>query len=202
MNNDSEDESENEMNHTKNVIPVYAKNFFTKIENYLNTKIYYFGSVQRNDYFFGDSDIDVCIFTSNESNTILKLQNLLKKPKRVFRKIVNYLPTCKQIVYGYVVTYKNLKHNFSTDICIYDNKYKENVLKDNKFKIYLPFYISFLLLIVKTLYYRLHLLSKPIYTYFKKLIMDILDDGDQFMNTRTNTWKFLVFEIPNVKMNK
>lgn len=188
-------------NKTKNEIPVYAKNFFNKIENYLNTKIYYFGSVQRSDYFFGVSDIDTCLFTKNESATILKLQNLLNKPKHAFKKVVNYLPTSKKIVYGHVLFYKDKEHKFSTDICIYDEKYKEYVLKDNQFKIDIPFYISFLLLIVKTLHYQLHLLSKPMYNYLKKRIMDILDDGF-FMNIGTNSWKFLVFEMPQVKLDK
>lgn len=185
------------MNSTKNEMPLYAVNFFSRIEKYLDTKIYYFGSVQRDDYFFGASDIDTCIFTTNESSTIWKLQNLFNKSKYEFKKFINYLPTSKKIVNGYILNYKDTSNNFSTDIIIYNEKYKEDVLKDNKYKIDVPFYITFLLLIVKTMHYKLYILPKSVYTFFKKLIMDILDDGVNFLNVRTNTWKFMVFEIPN-----
>ena len=51
------------METTKNEIPEYNKIFFEKLKNYLDMKIYFFGSVQRNDYFPKSSDIDVALFT-------------------------------------------------------------------------------------------------------------------------------------------
>ena len=65
------------METTKNELSPYSKTFFKKLSNYLDTKIYYFGSIQRNDYFPKSSDIDIDIFTDNEKSTILKLQNYL-----------------------------------------------------------------------------------------------------------------------------
>ena len=53
------------METTKNEIPEYNNIFFEKLKNYLDMKIYFFGSVQRNDYFPKSSDIDVALFTDN-----------------------------------------------------------------------------------------------------------------------------------------
>ena len=39
------------METTKNKMPPYAKQFFYNLSNYLDTQIYYYGSIQRNDYF-------------------------------------------------------------------------------------------------------------------------------------------------------
>ena len=77
------------METTKNELPQYAKQFFTKIGIYLDTPIYYFGSVQRDDYFPGLSDIDVAIFTDNNiKSLIIKLQTFLSKDYNEFKSFV------------------------------------------------------------------------------------------------------------------
>ena len=76
------------METTKNEMDTYSKNFFLKLGNYLDTQIYYFGSIQRNDYFPGKSDIDVDLFTDNSSSIIVKLQNFLGVEKYKFKKFV------------------------------------------------------------------------------------------------------------------
>ena len=43
----------------------------------------------------------------------------------------------------------------------------------------LPFYISALLIILKTIYYNLGLLPKSVYIYTKKLIMDYFVEGQE-----------------------
>jgi predicted nucleotidyltransferase len=88
------------METTKNKISPYAKQFFDKLSSYLETKLYFYGSVQRNDYFPNSSDIDVDIFTDNESSTILKLQNFLKVKRSDFKRIVYRLHRTDQLVTG------------------------------------------------------------------------------------------------------
>ena len=65
------------METTKNKMPEYNNIFFEKLKNYLDTKLYFFGSVQRPDYFQKGSDIDVAIFTDNIKSTVTKLQSFL-----------------------------------------------------------------------------------------------------------------------------
>ena len=65
-----------------NTIPVILPNklqrFFKRIENDLDTELYFYGSVTRSDYIPNKSDIDVAIFTDNEYSDMYKLQHILK----------------------------------------------------------------------------------------------------------------------------
>ena len=97
------------METTRNEMPEYAKYFFKKLTDYLDVKIYYFGSIQRFDYFPSSSDIDADIFTDNESSTITKMQNFLGIPRYDFRKFVYRLHKANKMVYGYKVKYEDLE---------------------------------------------------------------------------------------------
>ena len=167
------------MEYTKNEMPTYAKQFFYKLGNYLDTKVYYYGSVQRKDYFPESSDIDVDIFTTNESSTISQLQNLLGVEKYQFKKIVYNLSKKKSIVHGKKVEYENKEKNFRAEISIYSEKNKEDILAEHNYKMKLPFYILYPLIIVKFLYYRLAIISKDTYKYYKNFILNYLNENKE-----------------------
>ena len=76
------------METTKNNLPPNVKDFFYNLSEYLDTKMLYFGSVQRSDYVPGKSDIDVDIFTDNENSVIAKMQHFLGVSKKEFKSIV------------------------------------------------------------------------------------------------------------------
>jgi len=179
------------METTKNELPPYAKQFFDKLGKYLDTKIYFYGSIQRDDYFPMSSDIDVDIFTDNESSTITKLQNFLGVKRYEFKKIVYRLHKTNKVVYGKKVTYTDPNNNFSTEISIYEEKYKYMVLEEHNSKMKLPFYISILLIILKSFYYNLGIISKEYYYYFKKLFMNYMVEG-----------RDVEFVAPDVPYNK
>jgi len=179
------------MENTKNNMPLYAKNFFDKLSNYLNTKIYYFGSIQRYDYFPKSSDIDVDIFTDNEDQTINYLMNFLGLKKYEFKKFVYKLHQTNKLVYGHKVKYKEPHNNFSVEISIYNENVKYEVLKEHNLKMDIPIYASFLLIILKYLYYNFALLSKSNYKYLKGLIINYLIEGKDV--------EFVTTEIPKHK---
>jgi hypothetical protein len=81
------------------------------------------------------------------------------------------------MVSGHKVKYEDKKHNFKFEMCIFNEKYKDLVLHDHARKLSLPFYISFFLIIIKTLYYRLGILPKYIYVDLKNFLMDDMLDG-------------------------
>ena len=54
------------MNAIRDDFPKEVKDFFKRLENYLDDELYFYGSVNRSDYIHGKSDIDVAIFTDNE----------------------------------------------------------------------------------------------------------------------------------------
>jgi hypothetical protein len=173
------------METTRNEMDTYSKNFFFKLRNYLDNQIYYFGSIQRNDYFPGKSDIDVDLFTYNESSIIIKLQNFLGIEKYKFKKFVYKLHKTNKIVYGHKVKYGDPDNNFFTEISIYNEKDKDDVLLEHNSKAILPFYVSWLLIILKIIYYNLGILSPDIYSYFKKILMNHMVEGEdvEFLTT-------------------
>ena len=70
------------MENTKNKLPENVNVFFNKLSDYLDTKLLFYGSVQRGDYFPGSSDIDVDIFTDNVNSTVTKMQHFLYTKKK------------------------------------------------------------------------------------------------------------------------
>ena len=172
------------METTKNEMSQYAKEFFLKLGNYLDTQIYYFGSIQRDDYFPKSSDIDVDLFTDNESSIMIKLQNFLGVKKDKLKKFVYKLHKTQKIVYGHKVKYEDPENNFFTEISIYNKKNKDDVLLEHNSKAILPIYVTVLLIILKFFYYKLQILPEEIYSYFKKIIMNFMVEGEdvEFVN--------------------
>jgi len=188
------------MEDVKNKMPMRKREFFTNLENYLGTPLYYFGSIQRYDYDPDNSDIDAILFTNNESSSISQLQNWFQVSKNDFKRVVNFLPSFKRIVYGHKLKYKT--NDSSADILIYNTKDEEIIKRDDKRQINMPFYMVTIMIMLKTLYHQFGILSKPWYKYLKRLLMDIVDDGVYFLNIKSSTWKFLVFDIPKKKLEE
>ena len=169
------------METTKNIMPEYNNIFFDKLKNHLDTKIYFFGSVQRDDYFPTGSDIDVAIFTDNIKSTIFKLQTFLHKPQNDFKKFVWRLNYDNSLVKGYKIMYKEPERNLAVEISIYNEKYKHGILQEHNVKMVLPFYATYALIIIKYLFYSLNIMPSEWYTYFKKIILTkfiLLKDDD------------------------
>ena len=169
------------METTKNKLSENAKQFFQDLTSYLETPLYFYGSIQRNDYFPGDSDIDVDIFTSNESSVITKMQHFLHVKRADFKKFVWRLNTNNKMIYGYKIMYKSPEKGFNTEFSIYNEKIKYDILKEHNSKTVIPFYIIWLLVILKLLYYNLHFIDKKTFRYLKKKLLTIgigLPDDD------------------------
>ena len=70
------------METTRNELPIKLKRFLDKLSDYLDTPLYYYGSIQRKDYVAGQSDIDVSIFTDNEHSVIAKMCHYLRVKRK------------------------------------------------------------------------------------------------------------------------
>ena len=163
------------METTRNKLTYDEKKFFYRLSNYLDTQLYYFGSVQRGDYFPSSSDIDVDIFSENENNTIIKLMNFLNVEKSEFKRFVWKLNTNNdKLAYGYKLMYKNTEENFCVEFSIYNEKYKRHILYEHNSKKDIPLHATILLIIIKFLYYTLNILPKNWYTESKKFILSAL----------------------------
>ena len=178
------------METTKNKLSDYEENFFLKLSNYLDTKLYFYGSIQRNDYFPGSSDIDVDVFSDNMTTTISKLQHFFGVKKSEFKKIVYKVRTSNKIIHGYKYKYNDPLNKLNTEFSIYDEKYKDIVLLEHSSRIIIPFYISWMLIILKYLYYNIGIIPKKIYYYLKNKVIDSVDGKNAV---------FVVIEIPKDK---
>lgn len=146
------------------------REFFTEMSLYINEPIYFYGSITRNDYIQGKSDIDIDIFSDNEISTMYSLCNFLNVKKSDFRKAVYKIDS--RIVYGRKCKYQDVTKGIEIEISLYNNKYKNDVLRDHNSCRNLPIYISVILIIIKFLYYNLNILPNSVYRKAKQLLMN------------------------------
>jgi len=159
------------METTENKLTPYQSIFFNKLRNYLDTKLYFYGSIQRKDYFPGLSDIDVDIFTSNENSIISKLISFLNVKRYQFKKIIWKLNDANNLVNGYKIMYIDPNGELTVEFSIYNEKYKNDVLKEHLSKKNLPIHATILLVILKFLYYKLKIISHDYYASTKKMVL-------------------------------
>jgi hypothetical protein len=160
------------METTKNKFTSYEEYFFNNLKNYLNTPLYFYGSIQRSDYKSQQSDIDVDIFAENEKDIILKLQNLLNIEKSEFKRVVYKLNKQNVVVHGYKTKYIDEKNKLNIEFAIFNIKYKNFILYEHKSKFNLPYYISLILVLFKFLHYDLCILPLTYYRKIKKFLIN------------------------------
>ena len=158
------------MENTKNELLPYTKTFFKKLSIYLDTSLYYYGSVQRSDYYPKSSDIDVCVFTDNLKSTIFKMQTFLNIPHVDFKKTTYHLNN--RIVKGYKVKYEEPDNFLFVEFAIYNESDKQYILEEHRNKIDLPIVISILLVLIKFFYYQIPIIPKKMYYYMKQFLMN------------------------------
>lgn len=162
------------MDDVYNKLTENQKTFFDNLSRYIDKEIYFYGSIQRPDYIKGKSDVDVDIFTDNESSTIYKLANFLDLKKSEFKKAIYKINN--QMVYGHKVKYEDITKGINVEIAIYNDKYKNLVLFDHNNCRYLPFYVTISLIILKFLFYTLGILPRKIYSRCKRFLMNTGDE--------------------------
>ncbi len=162
------------MDEVKNRLTNNETIFFENLSQFIDKELYFYGSIQRPDYVKGKSDIDIDIFTDNESSTLHKLSiflNLKKSDlKKAFYKIKN------SMAYGYKTKYVDEQNNIKVEISVYNEKYKNIVLYDHDNCRYLPFYITCALIIIKFLYYTLGVMTDKMYSRCKRFLMNAGDE--------------------------
>ena len=161
------------METTKNKLTPYESEFFNRLRIYLDTPIYFYGSIQRDDYKPGYSDIDIDIFTENMNSTIIKIQRFLNNTD--YTKVVIKPLNKKGIIDGCKFKYEEIENKFQCEISLYNIKNKDEILQEHGRKIDTPFIISMLLVLLKTLYFNIGIIPKNIYLKAKNFVMDLVD---------------------------
>jgi predicted nucleotidyltransferase len=169
------------MEKTNNKISEKASHFFNNLREQLEVPLYFYGSVQRADYYPEESDIDVAIFTDNVSSMLCKLEGLFNIEKSDFKRFVWRLSLTNKLVNGVKYIYLEPKTNFKCEICVYEEKYKKDLLIEYNDKIRLPFYSIYLLIFLKFLYYKLGIISIEWFRWIKRRIITYVS-GKEFDN--------------------
>lgn len=169
------------METTKNDLPPNIKKFFYNLSDFLDTKMLYYGSVQRSDYVPGKSDIDVDIFTDNEDSIMSKMQHFLGSPKSDFKPIVWVIDG--KAAHGYKLMYKNPQEQIVAEFSIYNDKFKDIIIKEHTSKFILPFYITIILYIIKFFFYTVPIIPNKMYIGVKRFLLSrgIGKELDKFM---------------------
>ena len=163
-------------------------NFIKNLEDYIGCKLLFFGSIKRSDYVQNSSDIDIAIITDNVQDTIIKLKFFLDMDNRKIRKIVQKFPKNDDIVNGYKTNYNDYDNDLSIEIVVYDEKYRKHVMESINNINNFPFYITYILLIIKFFYYKLNFISSGTYKWIKDIKMEAyLNQGlhDNFIAIKT-----------------
>jgi len=178
-------------NNINNNLSEKAKTFFYELQDYLDdhVELYYYGSVQRFDYFPGQSDIDIGILTDNEYSVMNKMQHFLKVDKKDFIKVAWKLNG--RYIYGYKLKYENPELNIIVEFAIFNNKFKNILIEEHYRTIDIPFFTAFLVLVLKIFYYIIPLLPTKVFAYLKrKLFNDNLGIKDSsYLTIKSSTFE-------------
>jgi predicted nucleotidyltransferase len=167
------------MKNIRNDLPKKVKDFLYKIGDYLETDLYFYGSINRPDYHHGQSDIDIAIFTDNFNSTIFKLQNILHVKYEDFDK-VDWILNGLNII-GYKIKCGKFI-DIKCEIAIYDNKNKNIVIDDLKNYNYVPWYIQYSLFVLKTFHYTIPIISHKNYISSKVFLFNTLNNKNANYN--------------------
>jgi predicted nucleotidyltransferase len=159
------------MEKVKEKLGEYKYTFLNNFQNYLDTELIFFGSIQRSDFFTNSSDIDIIIISDNVKSILSKIQYYLHIDKKEIKKIYQqYSLYDKGMNTGYKIKYKDIFKNIEFDLLVYDEKYRKSVMQNVNDINNLPFYIISVLYILKYLHYTLQLIRKSVYNNWKCLL--------------------------------
>ena len=154
------------MNTIPSVLPNNLQTYFIQLKNYLDTELYFYGSVIRNDYIKNKSDIDLCIFTDNEQSTIIKLKSYFHIGQKNIKKVIQKSEHDNMVIYGYKI--KFIVDDVKCEIHIYNDRFKEKLINEMQVPLKSPFYSTLFLYILKLFHYIIPILSKDTYISIKK----------------------------------
>jgi len=167
------------METTYNKLPEQTEALLIKLKNYLQTPLYFYGSVQRIDYLSDDSDVDVDIFTSNEKTTIYKLIHFFKLKRSDISPCVYNIAT-NETIKCYKLEYNDPIKKIRLEISIYNEKDKKAILNEHINHSNIPFICTLLLLILKVFYYKLGIIDKDLFLEFKHFFIHLFDKKKPF----------------------
>ena len=147
--------------------------FFSSLERTLHLPLYFYGSIQRVDYFPSHSDIDVAVLSDNVAHTVSLLH-----PYGTVTEMAQQYGTNPRVIRGHKVTVPQ-----SFDILVFSKQDSHYVLSNLHDSNTMPLSVVCGLLLLKHIHYTLGFLSKPTYTYLKCRMYFCYFNGTSFWTT-------------------
>jgi hypothetical protein len=166
------------MDDIKDRLGDYKYNFFTNLQNYVDSELLFFGSIKRFDFFQNASDIDLIIITDNVDEMINKVHHYLQLKKTEIKKIYQrFSNNSAGVIAGYKIKYNDPTNDCTFDLLIYDEKYREVVTQNINDINDIAVYMVIILYILKYIYYRLKLMTNSMYLYLKNALFHMYFTG-------------------------
>ena len=166
------------METTKNKLSQQESVFFEKLRNYLDTPLYFYGSIQRDDYLPHHSDIDVNIFSNDEKDIIIKLQNFLNVDRNNFKKTLIKMNNTNIIIPGYKLKYNDKINKINAEFAIFNEKNKNLIIELHKSKFSISYFVCLIILFIKFLYYELKIIPSKIFQRLKNYLIGITEEDN------------------------
>ena len=109
------------------------------------------------------------VHETNESQSSYSCSDPQSNPSTIY-KIDSFM------AFGYKTKYLDEVNGINFEISIYNEKYKNIILYEHNNSRFFPFYITFILYIIKILFYDLKLISKQNYKRCKRFLMNPDDE--------------------------
>ena len=156
-------------------LTIYERRELQELKSFLETDLYFYGSIMRKDYIPNKSDIDFCIFTDDVETVKYKIRHFFHMPENCFNTVI--WKKKNKMIHGYKVKCKKYTEK-NYEISIYETKYKDDVLTEHNKGIHMNGLLFYFLVIVKQLYYN-SIINKELYIYFKEKINDVVNDRNK-----------------------
>lgn len=156
----------------KHPLTIQQSSFLAKLRSYLPEKIYFYGSILRDDFLPGISDIDVLYFSKENLQTAVhKLYRLLTQDSNATRiQMLHFLyhsSETKKVISGYKIKYTNVDNGIIIEMSMYDDENKELIIKEQLQKARIPYFIVYAMLILKILAYKYRVLPEDTFRWIK-----------------------------------
>jgi hypothetical protein len=102
----------------------------------------------------------------------------LNVSKDSFKKSLYKMDKTNVVIPGYKSKYIDDVNNLIVEISVYEEKYKEEILKEHQSKFRVPLYVTILLVVLKILHYHLGILPIFYYSRFKKYLTNFCDNNE------------------------
>jgi predicted nucleotidyltransferase len=156
----------------KHPLTIQQSRFLSKVRSVLPEKLYFYGSILRDDFLPGISDIDVLYFTKdNLQKTVDDLYRFLLQDTNKTRlqqlQFLYHSTETRKVISGYKIKYTSIDSGMVIEISFYEFPFKEMIMKEQLRKADIPVFVVYSMLILKVLAYKYRVLPENLFRWIK-----------------------------------